>query len=92
MIYLCVPEQLNISDELVSLGVTVRAYTNKSFNKWHNAIIIYLLLHFKHILSAIKSYYGQEKTILTRCYSECYFLSLPLGHIATTQDRSQNKQ
>ncbi len=80
----------DISDELVSPGVTLRADTNKSFNKCDNAIIIYLL-HFKHMLTDIK-YYGQEKTILTRCYFECYFLSLPLGHIATTQDRSQNKQ
>ncbi len=42
------------------------AYINKSSSKCDSGIIVYLLLHFKHMLSDIKSHSGQEKIILTR--------------------------
>ncbi len=62
-IYLCMHLQMHIPDSLVSPDAAFRAYTNKSLNKRDNAIIISLLLHLKHMLSDIKSYFWQEKTI-----------------------------
>ncbi len=48
------------STELVSRNTAVGPYKNKSLKKCDNTIIIYLLLHFMHILHDIKCYFRQD--------------------------------
>ncbi len=64
---------------------SVRGYTKKALNQCNNAIIIYLLLHFKQMLSDIKSYFKQEKIILTWSLHGMFFFFMPVGHTAMVQ-------
>ena len=72
-------EQMQIPNELVSSGGSCWCIY-KSLNKCDNAIIIYLLLHLKHILSDFKS------CLLTRKDHFNAAFAWSVVHIATARD------
>ncbi len=60
----------------------VQLLVHAQINRETSAVITDMLLHFKGMYSDIKSYFRQNKTILTRPLHGMLFLFMPAGHIA----------
>ncbi len=71
------------SDELVSRNAAVGPSENNSLNKCDNTIVIYLLLHFQHMLRDIKWYFTHEKQISIEYCSQCF----PFSGLQGTEQR-----